>query len=310
VHRDLKPDNLMLTEYADGRPWLKILDFGVARQLAGERIQLTPTGAELGTPHYMSPEQARGETTVDARADVYALGAILYEALSGQHVHAGTSYNEILFQVITQPHVPIAEVLPGCPSGLSLVVERCLAKEPAERPAHAGELLSLFEQLQPSMLDSQTSHPAVTGVSARDRARWQRWLWPTSSIGLAVLLLAWGRRGAEAPPTSTVVAPCSALQTPSAEAAELAPIAAPVAEATIAAAARALEASSTPTPSTPPTGPAESSTPARRPRTRRPPSPTVPSPAAPAPPRSAAPNPSPSGPDLPFATTNPYERRP
>jgi len=320
VHRDLKPDNLMLTEYADGRPWLKILDFGVARQLEGERIQLTPTGAELGTPHYMSPEQARGESMVDARADVYALGAILYEALSGQHVHAGASYNEVLFQVITQPHVPIAEVLPGCPSRLSTLVERCLGKDPAERPCHAGDLLSLLEQLQLSAPEVQLSHSAV--VSGGARARWRRWSWPTLSIGLAVLLLALGRRGVEAPRTSTVIAPCSALDRQSSAAGLLASAAAPAP----APEPPALTDPAARTDLALPHGTASQSTPARRPRSRTSrvppsaapsspvpssavsPSPVQASSGAAAPPPAAAPRLNPSGPDLPFATTNPYER--
>jgi serine/threonine-protein kinase len=306
VHRDLKPDNLMLTEYADGRPWLKILDFGIARHLVGEKIQLTPTGAELGTPHYMSPEQARGESTVDARADVYALGAILYEALSGQRVHPGTSYNEILFQVITQAHEPLADVLPGCPSGLSSVVERCLAKDPAERPAHAGELLSLLEQLQPSApAELRPSHSAVMSVSPRARARWQRWLWPLTGIGLGVLVLAVGRREAEAPPISSVVAPCSATESRTAEVGQLASSAAPALQAQppalVAPEPRSLDTSNT----------TAQRTPARRARTR--PSRAASAPAQPgssaaATPPRVAPSPSQAGPDLPFATTNPYER--
>lgn len=140
VHRDLKPENVMLRENSDGRPWIKILDFGIARAPEDEGVQLTRSGAELGTAHYMSPEQARGERDIGPASDVYALGAIAYEALTGQKVHPGHSYNEVIFQLLTQPHRPLDEALPDCPAALCEIVERCLEKRPARRYADAAEL--------------------------------------------------------------------------------------------------------------------------------------------------------------------------
>ena len=104
VHRDLKPHNLFLCRRDDGTDLVKVLDFGVAKLQAIEAASAaTDTGTMLGTTAYMSPEQARGEKMVDQRADVYALGAILYELLSQQKPHPGDSQNAILHHIATQP---------------------------------------------------------------------------------------------------------------------------------------------------------------------------------------------------------------
>jgi hypothetical protein len=147
VHRDLKPENLMLTRRSDGQPWLKVLDFGVACWTRSTEPQLTSTGVELGTAYYMSPEQARGQKGVDAQTDVFSIGAILYEMSTGQRVQRGSSYNEVLFHLLTQPHRPLREALPGCPSAWVEIVERCLSKAAAQRYRDAGELLAALESL-------------------------------------------------------------------------------------------------------------------------------------------------------------------
>ncbi len=141
VHRDLKPQNLFVCRRGDGTDLVKVLDFGVAKLEVVERGGAeTRTGTVLGTPSYMSPEQARGEKKVDHLSDVYALGAVLYELLSGKKPHPGDSHNAILHHIATQPAIPLAQALPGLPEELAAVVERTLADDASRRPASAGEL--------------------------------------------------------------------------------------------------------------------------------------------------------------------------
>jgi serine/threonine protein kinase len=138
VHRDLKPDNLLVTKNDDGSELVKILDFGIAK-LAGEpSAALTRSGAVLGTPFYMAPEQARGEKSVDFRVDLYALGVIAYELLSGKKPHPGDSYNAILAHILTQRVEPLAALRPGLPAALVALIEAAMAPEPAARPSSAA----------------------------------------------------------------------------------------------------------------------------------------------------------------------------
>jgi len=141
VHRDLKPENLFVCRRDDGTDLVKVLDFGVAKlQALDEASAATRTGSVLGTAAYMSPEQARGEKVVDKRADVYALGAILYELVSRRKPHPGDSQNAILHHIATQPAVPLDTVQADLPPALVEVVGRALASDPAARPPSAGAL--------------------------------------------------------------------------------------------------------------------------------------------------------------------------
>jgi len=138
IHRDLKPQNLFLCRRHDGTDLLKVLDFGVAKlQAIDEMNAATRTGAVLGTVAYMSPEQARGDKVVDQRSDVYALGAILYEMVSGQKPHPGESHNAILHHIATHPAVPLESVEAGLPAGFGEIVARALSSDPEARPASA-----------------------------------------------------------------------------------------------------------------------------------------------------------------------------
>jgi serine/threonine-protein kinase len=140
VHRDLKPHNLFVCRREDGTDLVKVLDFGVAKlEFLEKSGAATRTGTVLGTPSYMSPEQARGEKNVDHLSDVYALGAILYELLSGRKPHPGESHNAILHHIATQPPLPLALGAPELPDALVAVVERALAGDVQERPASAEE---------------------------------------------------------------------------------------------------------------------------------------------------------------------------
>jgi serine/threonine protein kinase len=134
VHRDLKPSNVLLTE--DGVP--KLTDFGLAKRLDGGE-DLTATGVLLGTPRYMAPEQALcGD--VGPAADVYSLGTILYELLTGEPPFHGGSLLSLLDRVTSEPPLPPAQVRPGVPPDLEAICLKCLQKEPRDRFASAGAL--------------------------------------------------------------------------------------------------------------------------------------------------------------------------
>ena len=148
VHRDLKPHNLFVCRRDDGSDFVKVLDFGVAKlQAVDEMSAATRTGVVLGTAAYMSPEQARGDKLVDKRADVYALGAILYELVSLKRPHPGDSQNAILHHIATQPPVLLASVHPDLPAEFVELVGRSISSDPAARPASVetlGDALALF----------------------------------------------------------------------------------------------------------------------------------------------------------------------
>jgi serine/threonine protein kinase len=164
VHRDLKPANLFLTQRADRTDLVKILDFGIAkvRSDAGASTAGTASGVALGTAYYMSPEQARGEKTVDNRTDVYALGVILYELLSGKKPFQGDSVLQIIFSILNRPPPPLESLCTRLPVGLPAVVARAMRFGADERYATVedlGEALIPFAQGQVAPF-----RPQVVGV--------------------------------------------------------------------------------------------------------------------------------------------------
>ena len=144
VHRDVKPSNIML---ANGSlDDVKILDFGVARVTLADQLS-TRTGVMIGTPGYMAPEQARGDRHVGPRADVFALGCVLFEALTGQPPFAGEHMMAVLAKILLDEAPRLSELRPELPADLDALLARCLAKPPEERPADGGELASLLGRL-------------------------------------------------------------------------------------------------------------------------------------------------------------------
>jgi tRNA A-37 threonylcarbamoyl transferase component Bud32 len=133
IHRDLKPENIFLTGDV-AAPVAKVLDFGMARLERGERKALTQAGAVIGTPSFMPPEQARGET-VDHRADIYAVGGILYATLTGQRPHDKESPAATLLAVLTDEPPRPRSLEPSIPEGVERVILRAMAREPSERYA-------------------------------------------------------------------------------------------------------------------------------------------------------------------------------
>jgi hypothetical protein len=167
VHRDLKPENIMLS----GRHAL-VADFGVAKAVreATGRHALTTAGVALGTPTYMAPEQAAADPLTDHRADLYALGVVAYEMLTGEPPFVRTTPQAVLAAHVTEAPVPVTERRGTVPPALAGLVMRCLEKRPADRPQRAEELLGVLESLStPSGGMTPTETQPVRGVGEGGR---------------------------------------------------------------------------------------------------------------------------------------------
>jgi serine/threonine-protein kinase len=140
VHRDIKPENLLVTPAGE----VKVADFGLARVLADD-LSLTRTGMTVGTPLYMSPEQAQGQA-VDARSDLYSLGATVYHLLAGRPPFTGPTGVSVVMGHLTKPPEPLAAVRPDLPPAVAGIVDRLLAKDPAERFASPHELVQAVDE--------------------------------------------------------------------------------------------------------------------------------------------------------------------
>src|SRR5215471_9452446 len=129
VHRDLKPENLFLSKRADGSRTVKVLDFGISKTImlgSSEEQSLTQTATIMGSPFYMSPEQMRAPRNVDARSDIWALGAILYDLLAGQPPYVAETIPQLCTMMLESDPAPLREIRPEVPPELEAVVARCL----------------------------------------------------------------------------------------------------------------------------------------------------------------------------------------
>jgi serine/threonine-protein kinase len=167
VHRDLKPDNVVLVERAGTKDFVKVLDFGIARRAKEEERaeqKLTQQGTVLGTPPYMSPEQFTGQT-VDARSDIYSLGVMAYEMLTGKLPFKANTAWEWASQHINQPPIPIESLAEGmrAPEAMRAAIRRALAKAPGDRFQKVGEFLEAFSGQAPVVVVTDS------GVSARQK---------------------------------------------------------------------------------------------------------------------------------------------
>jgi serine/threonine-protein kinase len=143
IHRDLKPSNLFLTKRPDGSPLIKVLDFGIAKvheDETEESLQLTTTGMGMGSPQFMSPEQLRDAKMVDVRTDVWSLGVVLYQLLSGTTPFQGKTFSSLCATIAADLPVPLRQLRPDVPEPLADVVMRCLEKDVGDRVPNVAEL--------------------------------------------------------------------------------------------------------------------------------------------------------------------------
>ncbi|WP_083680952.1 serine/threonine-protein kinase [Archangium sp. Cb G35] len=209
VHRDIKPDNLFVTHKGGQQDFVKVLDFGVAKLLTAESTSGTLDGTIIGTPTYMSPEQAAG-LPVDHRADIYAVGTVLYELLGGRPPFQAPNFGQLMVKILTEPppalpsHTPAGEPVP---QGLAQLALRCLAKEPGDRPQQLSEVITALLSdtgMEPRAVspvlsedDRPTQPMAVPAALSGARRPWPLIASGVVALALAGLVLSWGvRRGA------------------------------------------------------------------------------------------------------------------
>jgi eukaryotic-like serine/threonine-protein kinase len=174
VHRDIKPANLFLSKGDDGRVVVKLLDFGIAKvkmEHASETgdAGLTRTGTMLGSPLYMSPEQARGMKTIDHRADIWSLGIVLYELLCGRTpYHHIEALGELIIAICSEPPQPVQEFGPWIPPDAAKIVHKALRAQPAERFQTAQEMLDAIKACLPSGFD--INEDMLVGLSEIERS--------------------------------------------------------------------------------------------------------------------------------------------
>ncbi len=200
IHRDIKPENILMH---DGRPM--VADFGIALAVsAAAGGRMTETGLSLGTPHYMSPEQATAEKEITARSDVYSLGSMLYEMLAGEPPHLGGSAQQIIMKIIAEDAAPVTDLRKSVPANVAAATAKSLEKLPADR---FGSASAFAEALGDVGFTTQTQgagiarHGAPTSLVASIRSGWP-WLMGLMAIsGLAGWLLHQSPTGEAGPVT-------------------------------------------------------------------------------------------------------------
>ena len=147
VHRDLKPDNIFLVR-KNGYDFVKLLDFGVSKfSSVGEELSMTKTGAVMGTPYYMSPEQARG-MTVDQRSDLYSVGVVAFQCLTGRVPFQAETFNELIFKIALEVPEPLETLVPNIDPGISAIVRRAMERDPAHRFQSAADFARALGEWQ------------------------------------------------------------------------------------------------------------------------------------------------------------------
>ncbi len=168
IHRDLKPGNVFILREKAGLPdFVKIIDFGISKfEQPGVPSRLTQSGAVLGTPYYMSPEQARGKT-VDARSDLHAVGVILFEAVTGRMPYEGANFNELMFAIGSGQRPRASDVVPGLDPGFEAIIERALMLQPDERYQTAHDFAKELEAwMRANSISTKTGEIVLADVAA------------------------------------------------------------------------------------------------------------------------------------------------
>jgi serine/threonine protein kinase len=174
VHRDLKPANLFCVQRSDGTHCIKVLDFGISKLSTGgaqSNFSMTATAAVMGTPYYMSPEQMESARDVDARTDIWSLGIILFELITGTRPFGGQTLPEVCFRIATHPAPRLRDQRPDAPSGLDAVLVRCLEKRRADRFPSIAELaaaLAPFGSEQAASSAARSRRPSTATATALD----------------------------------------------------------------------------------------------------------------------------------------------
>jgi hypothetical protein len=211
VHRDIKPANLFLSRRPDGRPLVKILDFGIAKRLADKRRRsLTNPARSLGSPWYMSPEQMMDPSRVDARSDIWSLGVLLFELLTNDHPFDGEGVPEVCAKVLNAPTPSLREYRRDIDPELEVIVRRCLEKNPDDRFQDVGSLsdslleFAPLEEVSPSQLPGprsgrrrRVSRPTLGSLAPfAHRPGRRRALWSNVATALLVAVvggsITWG----------------------------------------------------------------------------------------------------------------------
>jgi serine/threonine-protein kinase len=168
VHRDLKPRNLFLTYRNDGRPLVKVLDFGISKTKGpGGDLSLTRTTEIIGSPNYMSPEQFRAARAADERSDIWALGVILYELLTGQVPFLADTVTQLTAMVLSEPPRPIHALRSNVPEELVRVIERCMQKDPNQRFQTVAQVAAALQRFAPPDTRELAARIARIGTGPR-----------------------------------------------------------------------------------------------------------------------------------------------